>query len=149
MKKIVTNPPASMRLDKWLWCARFCKTRGDAAEALRSGKVQVAGQRVKTSKLVTVGMVLQNRSGASTREITVRALSQRRLSATESAALYQESAESVARREALATQMKLDRELHPRPRGRPTQRERRKIIQFRRGAGDVGGLPDPDHRTRE
>ncbi len=131
MNKKGTNLPTSMRLDKWLWCARFCKTRSDAAEALRSGKVQIAGQRVKPSKLATMGMVVQIRSGASTREITIRALSSRRLSAAESSTLYQESAESIVQREALAARMKLDRELHPRPRGRPTKRERHRIIQFR------------------
>ena len=133
----------SMRLDKWLWCARLCKTRPDAAEALRSGKVQVAGQRVKSSKLVTAGMVLQVRSEAITREITVLALSSRRLSAAASMALHQESTASIARRAVLAARMKLDRELNPRPRGRPTKRQRRKIIQFRRGP-EVGDLTHDD-----
>jgi len=133
MAKPPATAPESMRLDKWLWCARVCKTRSDAAEALRSGKVQVAGQRVKPARAVNVGMTLQVRNGAITRDITVLALSPRRLPAAAANALYLESAESISRREALATQMKLDRELNPRPRGRPTKSQRRKIIQFRRG----------------
>jgi ribosome-associated heat shock protein Hsp15 len=138
-----------MRLDKWLWCARLYKTRPDAAEALRSGKVQVAGLRVKASKLVTVGMVLQVRSEAITREITVLALSSRRLSAAGSMTLYQEGAASIARRDALVAQMKLDREMNPRPRGRPTKRQRRKIIQFRRGPEETGRTPDEDDHGLE
>lgn len=63
MKQPETASATSMRLDKWLWCARFCKTRCDASEALRSGKVQVAGRRVKASKLVATGMVLEVRTG--------------------------------------------------------------------------------------
>jgi ribosome-associated heat shock protein Hsp15 len=133
-----TRKPASetLRLDKWLWCARLYKTRSDAAEALRSGKVQVAGERVKASRLAAPGMVLQIRSGALTREITVLALSPQRLSATAAAALYQENAESLARREQHAAQLKLDRALHPRTPGRPTKRDRRRIIRFRRASAE-------------
>ena len=132
MKQPRTRIVNSMRLDKWLWCARLCRTRNDAAEALRSGKVQVAGQRAKPARLVNIGMVLQVRNETSMREVTVLALSPRRLPAAETTGLYWESAESIFRREALAAQKKLDRDLNPRPRGRPTGRQRRKIIQFRR-----------------
>ncbi len=147
MKQPMPETAASMRLDKWLWCARLCKTRSDAAEALRSGKVQVAGQRVKASKLVSVGMVLQLRGGAITREFTVLALSPRRMSATGATTLYEESAASIARRDALAVQMKLDRELNPRPRGRPTKRQRRRIIQFRRSGEATDQMPGADTDT--
>lgn len=121
-----------MRLDKWLWCARLFKTRADAAAALRGGKVLAAGQRVKASRDAAPGMTLEIRSGALTREITIRALTPRRVSAAEAGALYTESADSIKRREQHLAQVKVGRALHPRPAGRPTKRDRRRIIRFRR-----------------
>ena len=142
MKQPLREITASMRLDKWLWCARFYKSRSDAAEALRSGKVQVDGERVKASRLAVPGMVLQIRSGALAREITVLALSPQRRSATAAAALFKESVESLARRERHAVQLKLDRALHPRTPGRPTKRDRRRIIRFRRITPEAPGDTD-------
>ena len=131
MKQPKMDIAESMRLDKWLWCARLFKTRSNAATALRSGKAQVGGEKVKPSKLASVGMALEIRSGALIREIAILALTSHRLPASDAAALYRESAASITRREQHAAQVKLDRALHPRTPGRPSKRDRRRIIRFR------------------
>src|SRR5918994_6487361 len=95
-----------VRLDKWLWAARFFKTRALAAEAVEGGKIQVNGDRPKRARPVQVGDELRIRLGPYEHIISVRALSDRRGPATQAAGLYEESAASRSAREALAVQLK-------------------------------------------
>jgi ribosome-associated heat shock protein Hsp15 len=121
-----------VRLDKWLWAARFYKTRGLAAEAVEGGKVQVNGDRVKRAKAVQAGDEIRIRQGPYEHLIVVRALAERRGPATAAAALYEERPESVAAREAMALQL---RTLHaafvPDSKGRPTKRDRRELEKLK------------------
>lgn len=128
------NPHSSInkvRIDKWLWAARFFKTRSLAKQAIEGGKVHVDGQRVKASKELTTGLVLQIRQGHDEREVMVTALSEQRRGAPEAALLYQETPASLERRELSAQQRKLAGALEPLSDGRPTKKQRRQIHQFK------------------
>jgi ribosome-associated heat shock protein Hsp15 len=127
------NAPAldKVRIDKWLWAARFFKTRSLAKQAIEGGKVHVDGQRVKASKDLTVGLLLQIRQGYDEREVVVTALSEQRRGAPEAALLYQETPASLERRELTAQQRKLAGALEPLSEGRPTKKQRRQIHQFK------------------
>ena len=126
------NPPLSkVRIDKWLWAARFFKTRSLAKQAIEGGKVQVDGQRVKASKELTLGLLLRIRQGYDEREVVVTALSEQRRGAPEAALLYQETPASLERRELSAQQRKLAGALDPLNDGRPTKKQRRQIHQFK------------------
>jgi len=118
-----------VRLDKWLWAARFYRTRSLAAEAIVAGKVQLNGERVKRARTVQVGDELRIRNGAFEQVIHVRALSGRRGGAPEAAKLYEETAESRAARDALALQMRSIPGAHDA--GRPSKKDRRTIAKFR------------------
>ena len=118
------------RLDKWLWAARFYKTRSLAVDAVEGGKVQVNGERVKPAKVLKPGDALSVRNGPYSWEITVFALSERRGSAAEAAKLYSESDESRKVREDKIALMKIERQSNPFPGGRPTKKARRQIIKF-------------------
>ncbi|MBC6906413.1 ribosome-associated heat shock protein Hsp15 [Saccharophagus sp. K07] len=126
-----TEPLNKVRIDKWLWAARFFKTRSLAKQAIEGGKVHVDGQRVKASRDITPGMVLQIRQGFDEREVIVKALSEQRRGAPEAALLYEETQESIARRELSAQQRKLAYALQPVTEGRPTKKQRRQIHQFK------------------
>lgn len=119
-----------VRIDKWLWAARFYKTRGLSAEAVEGGKVHVNGERVKPAKTLRCGDALVIRHGAYEWAITVRELRDRRGPATEAAKLYEESPESRKAREAVAARIKADHQSNPFPKGRPTKRQRRQIHRF-------------------
>jgi len=120
----------SVRLDKWLWAARFFKTRALAREAVKGGKVQIDGNRVKPGRLVKDGDRLTVRRADDTFEITVQDLGDRRVSAKLAQEKYIEDPASRARREAAAEQRKQDHQARmERPR-RPDKRERRQIINF-------------------
>jgi len=119
-----------VRIDKWLWAARFYKTRGLAAEAVTGGKVHVDGHRVKPGKKVQTGMVIEITQGWSTRIINILALAERRGSAKVAQTLYEETQESVLRREAAEQQHKL-LATTPRSDGRPDKRDRRQIMKFK------------------
>jgi ribosome-associated heat shock protein Hsp15 len=130
------EPAQRLRVDKWLWAARFYKTRALAAAAVEGGKVQVNGERVKPAKLLKAGDALVVRNGPFAWDIAVLALSERRGPAMEAAKLYRESADSRKAREEKAALIKAER--HSSPvylKGRPTKKERRQIIRFTR-AGD-------------
>jgi ribosome-associated heat shock protein Hsp15 len=129
------NNTDAMRLDKWLWCARFYKTRSLATEAIKSGKIKSRGSRVKPSRLVRPGEEYTVRRGPYSQTITVLSLAARRCSAAEAAALYEETRESIDNRLMLKQQLKINNSMYPRMRGRPTKRERRKLIQFTRDSG--------------
>jgi len=122
-----------LRIDKWLWAARFFKTRSLAKAAIEGGKVQVAGQRVKVSREIAVGDLLQVRQGWDDRVVRVLALSDQRRGAPEAQRLYEETAESIARREAAAAARRAAGGMLGRPTGRPSKKERRQIHRFRQG----------------
>lgn len=119
--------PQQLRLDKWLWVARFFKTRALAADAVKGGKVSVNGVRAKPSKNIQPGDELRLRRGAFEYELTVLGVSTQRVSATTASGLYREHPQSVARRESLAEQLRAEAAGNP---GRPTKRARRQIVRF-------------------
>lgn len=122
----------SMRLDKWLWCTRFYKTRALAATAIKGHKVSVNNQAIKAAKNIRTGDIVEIRKTPYQYTITILKLAQNRLSATQAALLYDEDKDSMQRREELSAQMKADAASFPRTRGRPTKRDRREIIRFTR-----------------
>lgn len=120
-----------MRLDKWLWAARFYKTRSMAADAVDGGKVKLNDATVKPAKDVKLGDRLQIRAGEQTFEVLVAGLNEQRRPAPEARLLYEETPESIERR---AREAEL-RKLAPMPgddyKGRPTKRDRRQLGRFR------------------
>jgi ribosome-associated heat shock protein Hsp15 len=120
-----------VRLDKWLWAARFFKTRALAAAAVEGGKVQVNGDRPKRARPLQVGDEIRVRLGPYEHAITVRALSARRGPASEAAGLYEETAASRAAREALAIQLKSLHAVFGPDKGRPTKKDRREIQRLK------------------
>ncbi len=123
---------ASLRLDKWLWAARFFKTRQLAVEAINGGKVHVDGQRAKPGKLVHVGSRLTIHKGSLAWELVVTGISRQRRSAPEAAHLYDEDEASRLRRQALVRERREQGMTGP-AQGRPTKRDRRELERFRRG----------------
>jgi ribosome-associated heat shock protein Hsp15 len=120
-----------VRLDKWLWAARFFKTRGLAAEAVEGCKVEVNGERPKRARALQVGDEVRIRLGPYQHTITVLALSARRGPAVEASKLYQETEASRARREELALQLKSLHAAFGPDRGRPTKKDRREIERLK------------------
>jgi ribosome-associated heat shock protein Hsp15 len=120
-----------VRLDKWLWAARFFKTRALAAEAVEGGKVEVNGDRPKRARPLQVGDELRIRLGPYEHIVTVRALSDRRGPATQAAGLYQETEASRSAREARALQLKSLHSLFGPEKGRPTKKDRREIERLK------------------
>ena len=120
-----------MRIDKWLWAARFYKTRSLAQQAVEGGKVTLNGERVKPSKELKTGDALVIRIGAVEWAICVKQLSDKRGSATIARMLYEESAESLARRAEQLALKKLNVEPAAERHGRPTKRERRELDRWR------------------
>jgi ribosome-associated heat shock protein Hsp15 len=119
--------PDSIRLDKWLWAARFFKTRALAAAAIAGGKVHVNGARAKAAKQLRVGDALRVRVGPYEWLLTVRALTERRGSAKDALLLYDESPEGRAARERLAEAHRLAPAPKYQGKGRPTKKDRRKL----------------------
>ena len=117
----------SQRLDKWLWSARFYKTRQLAVEAINGGHVHVNHQHVKPSKLVQVGDEIEISKGPYRWHLVIEALAKRRGPATEARQLYSEDVASIQQREAIRAEHKL---VTPAPSKRPDKRQRRKIIRF-------------------
>src|SRR5215469_5251789 len=127
-----TPEAARVRIDKWLWAARFFKTRSLAAEAVDGGKVHVNGDRVKAARSLKPGDRLTIRRGPEEVELVVVALAEQRGSAAVAEALYQETEASVARRLALAEERRMLANAEPRLSGRPDKRSRRAIVRFTR-----------------
>ena len=119
-----------VRYDKWLWAARFFRTRSLAAQAIDAGQARLAGARVKPAHPVRVGDAVSLRRRGIVVEVVVTGLDERRGSATEAAKLYQETAASVAAREEEALARRQALAMQPRFAGRPTKRERRKLEDF-------------------
>jgi ribosome-associated heat shock protein Hsp15 len=130
----MAQPPERERIDKWLWAARFFKTRALAVEQIDLGRVQVAGSVAKPAREVKPGDEVRIRQGADERTVIVRALSLQRGPAAVAQTLYEETPESRAAREQRASA----RRLAPEPalaigHGRPTKRDRRALDEQRRG----------------
>ena len=121
-----------MRLDKWLWAARFFKTRALAKRAIEGGKVHCDGERIKVSKQIRVGMRLTLPQGWDTVEIEVLALSEQRRGAAEAQFLYSETHQSREQRERSAEQRALARQTIQPPKHRPDKKNRRAIHRFQR-----------------
>ena len=121
-----------MRVDKWLWAARFYKTRGLSAEALDAGKIEVNGERAKRSRMVQTGDRIRIRSGPYEHIITVLGVSERRGSAPIAQALYREEPESIKAREVMAAHVRAMNANTGYESGRPTKKDRRDIERVRR-----------------
>ena len=122
-----------VRLDKWLWVARFYKTRGLSAEDIGKGRVSVNAQVAKASREVRIGDLIEWRQGVVVRTVVVLATSGQRGSATVAQGLFEETAESIERR----TKQALERRLNAEPsltieQGRPTKRDRRQLVDWNR-----------------
>jgi ribosome-associated heat shock protein Hsp15 len=126
----MTGARERLRLDKWLWAARFYKTRSLAAQAVDAGQVRVAGERVKPAHAVRAGDRISVRKHALAWHVDVIALSDRRGSGADAALLYSEAADSIAVREQAIAQRKAALANEPRFAGRPTKRERRRLEDF-------------------
>lgn len=120
-----------VRIDKWLWAARFFKTRTLAKTAIEGGKVQLAGQRVKVSREITAGDVLRIRQGWDERDVVVKAVSEQRRGAPIAQTLYEETTESIARRERAAEARKAAGAM-TRPTQRPGKHERKALERLRK-----------------
>lgn len=119
-----------VRLDKWLWAARFYKTRALATEAINGGHVHLNGSRAKPSRPLVMGDRLTIRKGQESFEVTVLQLSEKRGPATIARELYTEDEQSRLKREALAEQRRLEAASLPHPQRRPDKKGRRQIIRF-------------------
>jgi len=120
---------ARLRIDKWLWAARFYKTRAVAKQAIEGGKVHCDGSRVKASKEIGIGALIQVRQSTDEKTVEVLALSDKRRGAPEAQSLYQETPASVAAREALAQQRKSQPSQWA-SEGKPNKKQRRDIHRF-------------------
>jgi ribosome-associated heat shock protein Hsp15 len=125
-----TQPLAGMRLDKWLWAARFFKTRQLACEAINGGKVHLDGQRTKPGKEIRVGSRLNIHKDSLAWELVVTALARQRRPAPEAASLYEESEQSRLRREQQTEERRQLRAAGAAPHGRPSKKDRRDIERF-------------------
>jgi len=120
-----------VRLDKWLWAARFYRTRTLSAQAIDAGQVRVDGERVKAAHPIRAGMRVSVRKQALTWSVDVVGVAERRGSATDAAALYVETADSAALREKAVAEQKAARaQALAQPAGRPTKRDRRRLEDF-------------------
>ena len=124
---------SSVRLDKWLWAARFFKTRSVARDAVAGGKVHLNGNRAKPGRSINVGDELRIQRGEEEHIITILEASMRRGPATVARTLYEESEENRVRREKLAEERKQERQQHLTRERRPDKRQRRRIIRFKDG----------------
>lgn len=124
-----------VRIDKWLWAARFFRTRALARDAIKGGKVQIEGVRVKPGRTLSVGDTLAIRRGDEEFVVTVDDTGDRRLSPALAAEKYSEDPAAKARREAAAEQRKLDWQARQDRQRRPDKRQRRQIVKFKGKGG--------------
>lgn len=127
------KPVEAVRLDKWLWAARIYKTRALAREMIEGGKVHYNGQRSKPGKVVELNATLLLRQGNDERTIVVKGITEQRRPASEAAALYEETAESIEKREKMALARKMNALTMPHPDRRPDKKERRDLMRFKHG----------------
>lgn len=126
----------TVRLDKWLWAARFFKTRALAKKAIEGGKVHYNGARAKTSKAVEMGALIKVPQGWDVWEVEVLALSDQRRGAPEARELYRETPESQARRAREAEQRRLANQAFQQPPRRPDKKQRRELQRLQRQQGE-------------
>jgi ribosome-associated heat shock protein Hsp15 len=122
-----------VRIDKWLWAARFAKTRSAATDLVLAGHVKLSGDRVKPAREVRPGDTLEIRVGHIPRTVVVTALADRRGSATVAATLYEETPESIEQRERIQVERRAARPLGSDLGARPTKQDRRRLDALRRG----------------
>ena len=120
----------SIRIDKWLWAARFFKTRSLAADAVTGGKIDVNGARAKPSRIMRLGDKLSIRRGPYEWTIVVKGLAKLRGPASEAQLLYEETEESIRKRELVSAQLKLERPPEFDSPGRPSKKDRRAVLRF-------------------
>jgi len=128
--------PAGVRIDKWLWAARFYKTRSLASQAIELGRVRIDGERIKASRAARIGETIVIQLGESRMHVVVRALSSIRGPATSARLLYEETEESVRLRTRRAEQGRFGTEPARALPGRPTKRDRRRLSDLDRQGGD-------------
>jgi ribosome-associated heat shock protein Hsp15 len=126
---------AGARLDRWLWAARFFRTRAQAKQAIEGGKVHVSGGRAKPSRMLKVGDGLNITRGDEVMDVTVLALSETRGGAPQARLLYTETAASVQRREQQREAHRFERSVYRAPANRPTKRDRRALARLKAGRG--------------
>ena len=127
------DPTSSVRLDKWLWAARFYKTRAIAKEMINGGKVHYNGQRTKSSKMAELDAVIKLRQGHDEKEIVIKKLSEQRQKAIFAQTLYQETPDSIVKRETYAEARRLNVLNNPAPDHKPDKKQRRQLIRFKAG----------------
>ena len=127
------KPVEAVRLDKWLWAALIYKTRALAREMIEGGKVHYNGQRSKPGKVVELNATLTIRQGNDERTIVVKGITEQRRPASEAVALYEETAESIEKREKMALARKMNALTMPHPDRRPDKKERRDLMRFKHG----------------
>jgi ribosome-associated heat shock protein Hsp15 len=126
------SPSERPRIDKWLWCARFYKSRALASDAVAGGRVHLNGERVKPAHSVRAGDQIEITRGSESWTIRVLAIPVRRDSASAAARCYEEAADSIARREAGRAQRRLVGGAPPRPPAKPDKRSRRALLRLLR-----------------
>ncbi|MCW8109053.1 ribosome-associated heat shock protein Hsp15 [Alteromonas ponticola] len=127
----VENLSENVRIDKWLWAARFFKTRSVARDMVQAGKVHYNGQRVKAGKIVELGAMIKIPAGWDTKEVVVKKITDKRQGAPLAQQLYEETVQSIAQREDNQTARKLSGFHSPKPDGKPDKKQRRQIIKFK------------------
>jgi ribosome-associated heat shock protein Hsp15 len=125
----MTDQP--VRFDKWLWAARFFKTRALAKQAIEGGKVHYNNARAKVSKMVEVGATLTIRQGWDEKTVLIKALSSQRRGADVASLLYEETPDSISKRTLNTEQRKLQRDALAAPEHRPNKKQRRQIVRFK------------------
>ena len=130
MSKEMEENNESIRIDKWLWAARFFKTRSLAADAVTGGKIDVNGARAKPSRIMRLGDKLSIRRGPYESTVVVKGLAKLRGPASEAQLLYEETEESIRRRELTSAQLKLERPPEFHSPGRPSKKDRRAVLRF-------------------
>lgn len=120
-----------VRLDKWIWAARFCKTRSLARDMIQAGKITYNGQRTKASRTVELGATIKIPSGFDVKIVVIEQVIEKRQSADLAQSMYAETQDSIELRERNAEARKLSVFHSPRPDGRPDKKQRRQIIKFK------------------
>ena len=131
--KQVTESNDNVRLDKWLWAARFYKTRSLARSVIQSGKVTYNGQKCKPGKVVEVGALIKFPAGYDLKEVVIEAISGQRQGAAIAQQLYTETEGSVAQRESNQEARKLSAFHSPRPENKPDKKQRRELLKVKLG----------------
>jgi len=125
------NTPLKVRLDKWIWAARLTKTRALARDLIQAGKVHYNGQKSKPGKIVELGALIKVPAGWDVKEVEVTGIEEKRQPAKLAELMYQETADSVAKREQNQLARKMQTFHSPKPENRPDKKQRRELIKFK------------------